>query len=69
MTICNGRGRLVNQIIRNLAVNIVAVKHNLYVIYGLYDKIADLGIELFVYYKNMNKSKMNRIEMNINRNK
>ena len=48
VTICNGPGRLGNQIIRNLAVSIVAEKHNLYVRYGSYDKIESLGIELFV---------------------
>lgn len=48
MTTTYEAGRLCNQIIRNLAVSIVAEKHNLYVRYSSYDKIKDLGIELFV---------------------
>lgn len=48
MTICNGPGRLGNQIIRNLAVSIVAEKHNLCVTYGSNDAMKDLGIQLFV---------------------
>lgn len=42
-------GRLGNQIIRNLAVNIIAKKHNLNVIYANYDLISSkLGIDLFI---------------------
>jgi hypothetical protein len=56
LTICNGPGRLGNQIIRNLAVSIVAEKHNLYVRYGSYDKIESLGIQLFVGKNNYNNT-------------
>lgn len=40
-------GRLCNQIIRNLAVSLVAEKHDLYVTYANYDKITKLGFPLF----------------------
>jgi len=40
-------GRLGNQIIRNLAVSLIAQKHDLKVNYSNKDKIAKLGIELF----------------------
>ena len=43
-------GRLGNQIIRNLAVSLIAEKHNLYVKYSSYDLINSLGIELFVLF-------------------
>lgn len=41
------RGRLCNQIIRNLCVSIIAKKYNLKVSYSSYEKIKLLGIELF----------------------
>ena len=43
----NGPGRLGNQIIRNLAVSILAEKHNLKVDYKNKQLINELGIELF----------------------
>lgn len=43
------RGRLCNQIIRNLALSILAEKYDLYVEYSNYDNINNkLGIELFI---------------------
>jgi len=45
ITYCNGR--LCNQIIRNLAVSLIAKKHNLKVDYSSCDLIAQLGIDLF----------------------
>jgi hypothetical protein len=45
-TTCNGR--LGNQIIRNLAVSLIAEKHNLCVHYCNNDLIAQLGIKLFI---------------------
>ena len=49
MTSTTGKkGRLGNQIIRNLAVSLVAEKHNLQVNYFNYDLITSLGIELFI---------------------
>ena len=48
MTSTTGRnGRLGNQIIRNLAVSLLAKKHNLKVEYYNKDLIKKLGIELF----------------------
>ena len=40
-------GRLSKQIIRNLAVSLIAKKHNLSIDYSSYDLITELGIELF----------------------
>ncbi len=40
-------GRLCNQIIRNLAVSLIAKKHNLKVYYSSNELISSLGIELF----------------------
>ena len=41
-------GRLCNQIVRNLALSILAEKYDLYVAYSSYDNINNkLGIELF----------------------
>lgn len=49
MTTTTGtNGRLGNQIIRNLAVSLLAEKHNLQVEYYNYDLINTLGIELFI---------------------
>jgi hypothetical protein len=48
-------GRLGNQIIKNLAVSLIAEKHDLFVDYYLYNIIHELGIRLFVgknNYKN-----------------
>jgi len=42
------RGRLGNQIIRNLCVSLIAEKHNLFVEYSGYSKILLLGINLFI---------------------
>lgn len=47
MSITIERGRLGNQIIRNLATHFIAKKFNLYVNYSSYDKIKKLGIELY----------------------
>lgn len=47
MTSTGDRGRLGNQIIRNLAVSLIAEKHNLTVYYYNKDLINKLGIELF----------------------
>ena len=47
MSFTINNGRLCNQIIRNLAVNNIAEKHNLYVDYVNNDKILELGIELY----------------------
>jgi hypothetical protein len=41
-------GRLGNQIIRNMAVSIIAKKHNLFVDYANYNLIDNLGIKLFI---------------------
>jgi hypothetical protein len=41
-------GRLGNQIIRNIAVSLIAEKHNLFVNYANYNLICDLGIRLFI---------------------
>ena len=43
----NGPGRLCNHIFRNIAVSIIAEKHNLKVDYGFHNDIKNLGIELF----------------------
>lgn len=56
-TITQKSGRLGNQIIRNLAVSIIAEKHNLYVNYCNYDLIQSLGINLFI-----GKNKFNSIK-------
>jgi hypothetical protein len=47
MTSTGNNGRLGNQIIRNLAVSLIAEKHNLAVNYHNNDLIKKLGIELF----------------------
>ena len=41
-------GRLCNQIFRNLAVSIIAEKHDLFVNYSLFNVIRSLGINLFI---------------------
>jgi len=41
-------GRLCNQIIRNVAVSLIAEKHNLHVSYSSYDRISRLGIPLYI---------------------
>jgi hypothetical protein len=46
-TITLHTGRLGNQIIRNLCVSIIAQKFDLNVTYSSYDKIKELGIDLF----------------------
>ena len=47
MTTTGNNGRLGNQIIRNLAVSLIAEKHNLNVNYYNKDLISKLGINLF----------------------
>ena len=47
MTSAGNNGRLGNQIIQNLAVSLIAEKHDLKVNYSNKDTIAKLGIELF----------------------
>ena len=42
------RGRLCNQIIRNLCVSIIAEKHDLFVEYSNHNKICTLGIDLYL---------------------
>lgn len=50
-------GRLCNQIIRNLALSILAKKYDLYVEYSNYDNINNkLGIELFIGNKKYDKT-------------
>jgi len=48
MTTTISYGRLGNQIIRNLAVSLIAEKYDLYVDYVSYELIKKLGIELFI---------------------
>ena len=57
-TICNGR--LCNQIIRNIAVSLIAEKNDLYVNYWNYTLIHQLGIDLFIG----NKKYENTISLN-----
>ena len=53
----NYNGRLCNQIIRNLALSILAEKYDLYVEYSNYDNINNkLGIELFIGNKKYDKT-------------
>ena len=49
-------GRLCNQIFRNLALSIIAEKHNLYVEYANYELIKEIGIELFTGEKIHNET-------------
>lgn len=42
------RGRLCNQIIRNLCVSLIAKQHDLFVEYSEYNKITSIGIELYI---------------------
>ena len=52
-------GRLCNQIIRNLALSLIAEKNNLYVTYSNFDKINNkLGIILFVGKNKYNNTKV-----------
>ena len=48
MTTTTRNGRLCNQIIRNLAVHMIAKKNDLFVNYYNYDLIKKLGIDLFI---------------------
>jgi len=50
----NSAGRLGNQIIRNIAVSLIAKKHDLFVDYNHYEIINNFGIDLFVGEKNYN---------------
>jgi len=43
-----GRGRLGNQLIRNLVCSIISEKFNLYIEYSWHDIIRKLGINLYV---------------------
>ena len=55
----SNNGRLGNQIIRNLALSLVAEKNNLYVDYSSFDLINNkLGIKLFVGEKKHKKEKI-----------
>ena len=56
------RGRLGNQIVRNIAVSVIAKKHNLYVDYYNYNLIKNIGIDLFIGTNKYN----NTIELNDN---
>ena len=52
-----GRGRLCNQIIRNLSLSLLAKKYDLYVEYSNFENINNkLGIELFIGKKKYNKT-------------
>ena len=48
LTLTEPNGRLCNQIFRNIAVSMIAQKHNLYVKYSSHSKIKRLGIPLHV---------------------
>ena len=41
-------GRFANQIFRNLAVSIIAKKHDLHVVYSNYSLIKKIGMDLFI---------------------
>lgn len=56
MSITLQNGRLGNQIIRNLAVSMIAEKYNLYVKYSSHNIINNLGIRLFVGENNYKKT-------------
>lgn len=57
-TIAHGKGRLCNQVIRSLAVSLLAKKHNLHVQYQHSGLITDkLGIQLFVGENRYNETK------------
>jgi hypothetical protein len=49
-------GRLGNQIIRNIAISLLAEKSNLHVIYSSHELISQLGIDLFCGTKNHHTS-------------
>jgi hypothetical protein len=80
MTSTGNNGRLGNQIIRNLAVSLLAEKHNLHVNYYNKDLIHKLGIELFSGTYSYKKSQtltddnyftiynMDKIDYNLNPN-
>jgi hypothetical protein len=51
-------GRLCNQIIRNLAISLIAEKQNLYVDYANYKLIKELGINLFIGEHKFKNSKI-----------
>lgn len=51
-------GRFANQVIRNLAVSLIAQKHNLLVKYCNYTKFNELGIHLFCGSKTFNTTKL-----------
>lgn len=56
MSVSKGKGRLGNQIIRNIAVSLIAEKHNLFVTYSHYELIQKLGISLFLGKNKYNKT-------------
>jgi len=77
----NTKGRLANQIFRNLCVSDIAEKNNLYVNYSSYKRITNLGFRLFSGIEKYNntivlnddnffemKSKINLINSNIDAN-
>ena len=49
-------GRLCNQIFRNIAVSVVAEKHDLFVDYYNYQLIPDIGIILYIGEKSINRA-------------
>lgn len=82
MTFTIASGRLGNQMIRNLAVSIIAEKYNLYVDYSSYNLIKNLGIDLFIgknkhnntikllddNYFHIYENKNNSLDVNLNPN-
>ena len=55
-TTVGGSGRLGNQIFRNIAVSLIAEKHDLFVSYDWNESVKRLGIDLFVGTKRYNKT-------------
>ena len=69
MSVSNSRygGRLGNQIIRHLALNFIAKKHNLYTSYFRESEVSDIGIDLFcgskIYKETRNLTDWNFFEI------
>tara|TARA_Y100000389_G_C17453360_1_gene516332 strand:- start:1298 stop:2077 length:780 start_codon:yes stop_codon:yes gene_type:complete len=60
-----GNGRLCNQVIRNLALSLVAKKFDLYVTYANYNKINNiLGIELYIGKNKYNTTRIDEWDKN-----
>jgi hypothetical protein len=57
-TTTESNGRLCNQIIRNLAVSLIAEKNDLFVNYSNFDLITQLGIHLFVGKQSYNNQQV-----------